>query len=67
MPSFVPQIFTDTNEFYYSIVAVNTLTPDQLFSNALVHEESNLSGLFPGQYQLNVLTPVYANSLYWLI
>jgi len=63
----VPHLLTSTSESHPSTVVVNNTIPDQLPSNALPHDECDLSGLFPNQHKLEALTPVYASSLYWLI
>jgi len=62
----VPSTLTNTDESYHSTVTVNKTTPDQLLSSALLHDENNLSELFPSQLKLNALTPVNASSLFWL-
>jgi len=63
----VPHLLTDTNEFHHSTVDVNNTTPDQFASNALLHDESNLSGLFPSHNRLNISIPLGVSSLFWLI
>jgi len=63
----VPRRLTATSEYYHSTVAVNHSIPDQSIPNALPHSDNDLSGLFPNQNKLEAITPVNANSLFWLI
>ena len=63
----VPRRLTITNEFNRSMVPVDHSIPDQSIPNALPHSDNDLSGLFPNQNKLEAITPVNANSLFWLI